>query len=211
MTTSSILDATKTMVNDYMSSFDPSHDYLHVDRVRKTALHLASCCSKEGHVVDMEIVELAALCHDVGDTKYYKGPLTGGDIVCSFLESQGYDAARAGLVARIVNHIGFRKELAWDDERDDPDTVAWRNSCIELHIVQDADKLDAIGAFGVLRCAAYSGATRVRLFDASIDPLINMTKEQYEAQAKNGSAVNHFYGKLMLFFFAFFFLFSSFP
>ncbi|ORX48047.1 hypothetical protein DM01DRAFT_1338879 [Hesseltinella vesiculosa] len=196
--TATIIDKTTSMVKEYMSAFDPSHDFLHVDRVRNLALFLAKECIKQGDVVDLEIVELAGLCHDVGDAKYYKGKQTGGDIVQSFLIDQGYRPDRAALVARIVNHIGFRKELAWDDTKDDAALVDWRNHCRELHVVQDADKLDAIGAFGVMRCAAYSGATRVALFDATIDPMRNMTKDQYEAQstAKNGSAINHFHEKL---------------
>ncbi|CAO3598344.1 unnamed protein product [Absidia cylindrospora] len=153
----------------------------------------------KGEYLDLEVVELAALCHDIGDPKYYQGVVTGGDIVSSFLTQKGYDTAKANWVARIVNHVGFRKELAWDDAKDDPLAVNWRNTCLELHVVQDADKLDAIGAFGIMRCSAYSGKINVPLYDPDLDPVHNITKDQYEQQTvnKNGSAINHFHEKLL--------------
>lgn len=129
-----IIKATQSMVADYMKSFDPSHDKHHIDRVRGLALDLADDLITRGNTVDLEIVELAALCHDVGDPKYYHGDIAGGDIVESFLTQQGYDTGRANWVARIVNHVGFRKELAWDDTTDDPSQVHWRNTCLELFV-----------------------------------------------------------------------------
>ncbi|KAI8333154.1 hypothetical protein BC941DRAFT_358188 [Chlamydoabsidia padenii] len=194
-----IINVTKKMVSDYMKSFDPSHDVHHIERVRGLAMVLAQDYLDRGEQLDLEIVELAALCHDVGDAKYYQGDIKGGDIVSSFLTEQGYDTERAAWVARIVDHVGFRKELAWNDTKDDPSEVDWRNHCLELHVVQDSDKLDAIGAFGIMRCCAYSGKTNVALYDPSLDPIRNITKEQYEAQAanKNGSAINHFHEKLL--------------
>ncbi|KAI8084867.1 uncharacterized protein BX664DRAFT_337979 [Halteromyces radiatus] len=196
---SNIIMATEKMVKDYMKSFDPSHDMFHIERVRKLALELAHDSVSHGKKVDMEIVELAALCHDVGDPKYYQGVITGGDIVSSFLTQKGYDSFKAELVSRIVNNVGFRKELGWNDKIDDPCFVQWRNNCIELHVVQDADKLDAMGAFGILRCGAYSGKINVPLYDPYSDPIRFMTKDQYEEQtvAKNGSAINHFHEKLL--------------
>lgn len=79
----------------------------------------------------MELVELAALCHDVGDRKYYHGKETGGQLIKNFLNEQNY--AKADLVARIVDHVGFSKELGWNDEKDDQEEIQWRNTCLELH------------------------------------------------------------------------------
>ncbi|KAG0163705.1 hypothetical protein DFQ28_003231 [Apophysomyces sp. BC1034] len=194
----SIIDQTREIVQKYMQDLDPSHDMLHVDRVTRLAIHIATDCRAQGYTVDPELVELAALCHDIGDRKYHHGPETGGDIILQFLTRLGYDTKRAHLVARIVDHVGFRKELGWNDTKDDPAEVEWRNHCIELHAVQDADKLDAIGAFGVMRCAAYSGIKGTPLFSVDQEPVKNITKEEYEQQTKknNGTAINHFHEKL---------------
>ncbi|KAI7871723.1 hypothetical protein BDF14DRAFT_1718343 [Spinellus fusiger] len=195
---SAIIGRTRAMVERYMGKLDPSHDILHVDRVTRLAMHLAKSCVDQGHSVNMELVELAALCHDVGDRKYYEGTETGGELIYTFLTKEGYEPTMASSVSRIVDNIGFRKELGWDDAKDDIEEVKWRNKCVELHIVQDADKLDAIGAFGVLRCAAFSGAKNNTLYRADEDPLENMTKDQYELQTKkkSGTAINHFHEKL---------------
>lgn len=81
--------------------------------------------------MDLELVELAALCHDIGDRKYYQGKETGGQLIATFLKQHNY--AKADLVARIVDHIGFSKELGWDDDKDEVLEVNWRNHCLELH------------------------------------------------------------------------------
>ncbi|KAI8644961.1 hypothetical protein BD408DRAFT_474660 [Parasitella parasitica] len=99
-----ILQETRKMVSGYMSGLDPSHDMYHVDRVA----NLATDLSKD-NTVDLELVELAALCHDVGDRKYYQGKETGGQLIKTFLSDLGY--AKADIVANIVDHVGFSKEL----------------------------------------------------------------------------------------------------
>ncbi|KAG2176387.1 hypothetical protein INT43_005621 [Umbelopsis isabellina] len=195
MTADTVIHKAEDMVKEYMSRFDSSHDYLHVDRVRRTALHIAKLNGG-----DLEIVELAALFHDVADAKYAQNHVryrTGSEIVIEFLLQSGYDHARARLVGRIVDNIGFRKELGWSSN-DDPEFISWRESCLEMHAVQDADKLDAIGAFGVLRCAAFSGARNIALFNPADAPIEGMTKEQYEQQTASGggSSINHFHEKL---------------
>jgi uncharacterized protein len=81
--------------------------------------------------VDLELVELAALCHDIGDRKYYQGKETGGQLIATFLKKHDY--AKADLVARIVDHVGFSKELGWSDDKDEAEEVEWRNNCLELH------------------------------------------------------------------------------
>ncbi|KAI8378930.1 hypothetical protein BD560DRAFT_324671 [Blakeslea trispora] len=190
-----ILDATRKMVSEYMSGFDSSHDMYHVDRVVGIALAIAKDLKSSNEHVDLELVELAALCHDVGDRKYYQGKETGGQMIQTFLEAQQYPKAQ--LVARIVDHVGFSKELGWNDETDDPEEVYWRNHCFELHAVQDADKLDAIGAFGIMRCAAFSGAKNRPLYVPDHKPIENITQEQYlNNNNTNNSAITHFHEKL---------------
>ncbi|KAI8880804.1 hypothetical protein K501DRAFT_254329 [Backusella circina FSU 941] len=190
---SDILHQTRNMVSEYMSGFDPSHDMYHVDRVTRLALTIAKDGINQGQDIDLEMVELAALCHDVGDRKYYNGKETGGQLIQIFLNQHNY--AKADLVAKIVDHIGFSKELGWDDKMDPAEQVQWRNTCLELHAVQDADKLDAIGAFGILRCAAYSGAKNRTLYVPNDKPIENLTQEVYQNQTES-SAINHFHEKL---------------
>lgn len=162
------------MVREYMARLDPSHDMEHVERVVRTALQLGRQESLSNKV-DLTVIELAALCHDIGDSKYKVDDHEG---VLMFLTRHGYE--KAALVAQIVEHVGYRKELKWKKE----DTLAtWRDTCLELHAVMDADKLDAIGAFGILRCAAFSGAKGIVL-------------HQQSTNQDTSSAIGHFHEKL---------------
>lgn len=100
--------------------------------LRKIALDISKDCIKNGATdIDLELVELSALCHDVGDRKYYQGKETGGQLIETFLNGQNY--AKADIVAKIVDHVGFSKELGWNDETDAKEKVHWRNTCLELH------------------------------------------------------------------------------
>jgi uncharacterized protein len=133
-----------------------------VQRVRKTALSLARAATPPP---DLLTIELAALLHDVLDKKYVSAA-HAADPYAFFLpfftraaSEHGLDLVadgRARLVARIVENVSWttEKKLRAKGEWGD-----WHDSCVELHCVQDADRLDAIGAFGILRCAAYSAAT----------------------------------------------------
>ncbi|GAA5810713.1 hypothetical protein MFLAVUS_004139 [Mucor flavus] len=189
-----ILKATRAMVTEYMSGLDPSHDMYHVDRVTRLALDIAHDGKKQGFTIDLELVELAALCHDVGDRKYYQGKETGGQLILQFLNQQQYK--KADVVAKIVDHVGFSKELGWNDDLDDKEQVNWRNSCYELFAVQDADKLDAIGAFGILRCAAFSGAKNRPLYVPDHKPIDNISQQEYLDNTSTSSAITHFHEKL---------------
>ncbi|ORY95685.1 hypothetical protein BCR43DRAFT_309449 [Syncephalastrum racemosum] len=167
-----VIEATRTMVSRRMSQLDPSHDMLHVERVRRLALEVADPAA------DRDVIELAALCHDLNDAKY-SGMVDGAIDIEAFLSNHDYP--KANLVATIVQHIGYRKEIKWNDATDDPVNVTWRNTCLELHAVQDADKLDAMGAFGIMRCMAFSGARQRPLYDPD----------------QADTAVGHYYDKLM--------------
>ncbi|KAG0343219.1 hypothetical protein BG004_005432 [Podila humilis] len=180
----------EALVKEQMAAYDPSHDWLHVDRVRRQALKIAKEETLNGKAVDVELVELAALFHDIGDAKFHKeGQPSGREVVMSFLSKHQY--AKADEVAKIVENVSFRKELAGIKNE-------WAENSIELHIVQDADKLDAIGAFGIMRCAAYSGYKNRPLYDPAETAQLNMTYEQYQAQTKanTGCAISHFHEKL---------------
>ncbi|KAI9471873.1 MAG: hypothetical protein EXX96DRAFT_582058 [Benjaminiella poitrasii] len=176
-----VLKETRNMVSDYMSKFDPSHDMHHIDRVTNIALYISKdLLTTTNASIDLEVVELAALCHDIDDHKY-KQDNEDQQVVRDFLVNN-LKYSKGDLVAKIIDHIGYTKEKKWDDEKDDPEEVHWRNHCLELHAVQDADKLDAIGAIGILRCAAFSGARNRPLFVPENDEV--------------STAISHFHEKL---------------
>ncbi|KAI8982206.1 hypothetical protein BDF20DRAFT_865612 [Mycotypha africana] len=209
MSFAKIRHETREMVKTHMAAFDSSHDIYHIDRVVNLAIVIANDLIETGNRdVDLEVVILAALCHDIGDHKYAKNDEKGlqHGIVTAFLERLGYP--KASLVGKIVDHVGFSKELGWNDALDDPKIVQWRNNCLELHSVQDADKLDALGAFGILRCAAFSGARNRPLYIPAIDGHYqhssegatkkDLTRDEYLAEQSNkqSSAIAHFHDKL---------------
>lgn len=156
------------------------HDWFHVERVRGMARRLAA---KEG--ADAFIVELASLLHDVGDWKFNDGDETAGpreigDILAKY-EVHGEIAAR---VIEIVATMGFK-----GGSKRPP------MATIEGKVVQDADRLDAIGAIGIARTFAYGGHKGRVLHDPNVPPMTNFTKEQYLKNA--GPTLNHFYEKLV--------------
>ena len=166
---------------------DCSHDFAHVQRVRDNALKIASKMSSD---VNLLVVELAALCHDIGDAKYQQS-ITARHLL---LEC-GYPSEMADRVQEIVDKVSFRKELK-DIESHGYEHVM-RNTCIELAIVQDADRLDAIGAIGISRCFAFSGKRNLTLCNACdfTSNVNGVTWEKYSMG--NSTAISHFYEKLL--------------
>ncbi|KAJ2803970.1 hypothetical protein H4R21_001824 [Coemansia helicoidea] len=196
-----VVAAAERFVEEFMGRYDCSHDWHHVQRVVRQALALARAEARS-KPVDVLVVQLAALLHDVDDAKYQQE----GDTPFSsarFLAGAGLDEARAAAVARIIDAVSFRKELLAEEQdrlgTSSPADRAWRRDCVELACVQDADRLDAIGAFGVLRCAAFSGARGRPLHDPSDVAIADITYEQYvgERCGKGGTAVAHFHEKLL--------------
>lgn len=178
-------------MNETMARYDPSHDAYHVQRVRKTALSIAAQITGPTCTPDLLVVELAALLHDVLDKKYVSAE-QAADPYSYFLpffqkhSSPGLDLiadGRAKAISEIVSNVSWtnekklRKLGEWSE---------WHESCAELHCVQDADRLDAIGAFGILRCAAYTSVVNNPLYTAPDDP------------AQETSAIQHFHDKLVL-------------
>jgi uncharacterized protein len=185
-----VIHAAEGFVGQVMAANDPSHDHvrgvarylaslspgaqLHVDRVRRLALVIAGTLPP----VDQLVVELAALLHDLNDRKYARRDGSDGVEDFSALHSSSLDAPRVALVQRICENVSYSKEvqrLAGDGDTE------WHRTCLELHCVQDADKLDAMGAIGVMRCAAYSAVTHRPL----------------TAPDEAGTAVAHFGEKLL--------------
>nr|ODN93174.1 hypothetical protein L203_00443 [Cryptococcus depauperatus CBS 7841] len=149
-----LVSKAENFVKDYMSKYDPSHDWAHgesVDRVRKLALKIANSMSPKP---DLSVVELAALFHDV--TGKYSQPDSPTlvellqPVLAGALSQDQIDS-----IILIVPSVSYTAETSLLASNQ----WVWQKSCLELHAVQDADRLDAIGAIGILRCAAYSGAT----------------------------------------------------
>jgi len=176
-----LLAQVEQLVKTKFTDQEGSHDWFHIDRVRKNALYIQQ---KEGG--DALIVELAALLHDYSDHKYNGGDFdAGAKEVQQLLLSLGADWAFALQVAQIVGIVSYKGAGVADQE-----------TSLEGKIVRDADRLDAIGAIGIARAFSYGGSKGRALYDAEINPTLHDTKEAY-AQDK-GHTINHFYEKLLL-------------
>lgn len=179
-------------VKSYMAQYkDSSHDWKHVMRVRAMAMKIAESFGPA--TVDYKVVELAALMHDVGDFKFLKDGESSEASLKNFMESIGViDDKYQEAIGWIVKRVSFRQELA-NPTKDGP----WYN---ELCCVQDADRLDAIGAIGIARCFAYNGSKNLPLYDPEVLPIDMSQPGSYDQQtkAKASNARNHFYEKLLL-------------
>jgi uncharacterized protein len=165
---------------------DPSHDFFHIQRVLKISLFIAE---KEKIKDDnLEIIQLAAILHDIADYKYNTNlsAENSQSALSTFFEKECYPKEKADKVITIVNRIGFHKEI----EENQPPMFP------ELAIVADADKLDAMGAFGIARAFSYGAIKNRLIYDESCPPRQLFTKEEY-MQKSNGPTYNHFFEKLL--------------
>ncbi len=177
----SIIDSTIAFVKEKLQQAEGGHDWFHIERVYKNALLIA-----QHETCDLEVVKLAALLHDIADSKFNNGDETIGPATAkAFLKSQKVPEDTITHVVNIIENISFK---GGNFEK--------KFHSKELDIVQDADRLDAIGAIGIARVFNYGGFKNRVLYDPAISPKLNMTKEEY----KNNTAptVNHFYEKLLL-------------
>lgn len=183
MNPSKIIENTIEYVKNELKNAEGGHDWFHIERVFKNAILI----SKE-ESVDIFVVSLAALLHDIADAKFYKGDETIGPKKASdFLKQQKVAVKTHGHVVNIIKHISFKNSL---------DKNATKFSSKELEVVQDADRLDAIGAIGIARCFNFGGFKNRAIYNPEILPKLNLSKEDY----KNSDApsINHFYEKLLL-------------
>jgi len=181
MTRDQIINETINFVKEQLKEAEGGHDWFHIQRVYKNAILIG-----EKEEVDMFIVSLGALLHDIADSKFYNGDETvGPKIAREFLENLKVDEESITHVIHIIENISFKGG----------NTIQTFTSP-ELDVVQDADRLDAIGAIGIARCFNYGGFKNRALYDPDIQPNLRMTKEEY----KNSTAptINHFYEKLLL-------------
>ncbi|XP_062149921.1 uncharacterized protein LOC133858466 [Alnus glutinosa] len=174
------------LVERAMRGNDASHDAAHVWRVRELALSLAREEGLFSNPDSMEIVELAALLHDIGDYKYLRDP-SDEKIVENFLEQECIEEHKKMKILQIIKGMGFKEEVAG---------LANGELFPELGIVQDADRLDAIGAIGIARCFTFGGSRSRVLHDPTIQPRSDLSKEQYMKKDEQ-TTVNHFHEKLL--------------
>ena len=181
MSTTNLIETTIQFVKATLAQAEGGHDWFHIERVYKNALLIA-----ESEKCDLEIVQLGALLHDIADSKFHNGDESiGPKTARAFLESEKVEPAIIDHVIAIIENISFKGGK-----------VERQFSSIELDIVQDADRLDAIGAIGIARTFNYGGFKNRALYNPEIAPNLTMTKEEY----KNNEAptINHFYEKLLL-------------
>jgi uncharacterized protein len=181
MNYSEIINKTILFVKAKLENAEGGHDWFHIERVYKNALHIA-----DGEVCDSTVVKLAALLHDIADSKFHNGDETiGPNIAREFLESENVDEATIQHVINIIENISFK---GGNTEK--------QFYSIELNIVQDADRLDAIGAIGIARAFNYGGFKNRPLHNPNIAPKLHMSKEEYKSSL--APTINHFYEKLLL-------------
>ena len=181
MNTNLIIENTKTFVQQKLQGAEGGHDWFHIQRVYNNSLLIA-----KGEDCDLFVVQLGALLHDVADSKFHNGDETVGPMLAwEFLESQNVPEVTIMHVVNIIENISF-KGGNFEKHFYSP----------ELAIVQDADRLDAIGAIGVARTFNYGGFKNRPMYDPAIAPNLHMTKDEYKAN--NAPTINHFYEKLLL-------------
>ena len=182
MNNEALIENTKAFVRQTLQNAEGGHDWFHTLRVYNNAILI----SKE-EAVDPLIVALGALLHDIADSKFHDGDESiGPKIAREFLFKQNVDSTVIEHVVSIIAHVSFKNTLESSQGFDSK----------ELDVIKDADRLDAIGAIGIARCFNYGGFKNRVLFDPSIKPNLNMTKEEYKKS--NTPTINHFYEKLLL-------------
>lgn len=178
---SNLIEKTKAFVKQQLQGAEGGHDWFHIERVYNNALLIA-----KGEKCDPAVVQLGALLHDIADSKFHDGDETvGPETARKFLQQENVSETIIDQVVGIIENISF-KGGNFDK----------KFSSVELDIVQDADRLDALGAIGIARTFNYGGFKNRALYDPAIQPNLNMTKEEYKTST--APTVNHFYEKLLL-------------
>ncbi len=176
-----LINKTIELVKQKLEGTESGHDWFHIERVWKLSLKIQE---KEGG--DKLIIELSALLHDIADPKFHKGDETlASKIVNNFLTEQNVDSETIQKVIFIIENMSFK------NRNDAPENLP-----LELKIVQDADRLDAIGAIGIARTFNFGGYKNNLMYHPDIKPKLNQTKEEYKKS--DGTTINHFYEKLLL-------------
>jgi uncharacterized protein len=175
------IEQIRNIVKEKFLNQEGSHDWFHIERVYNLAIYLQE---KEGG--DRTIIELAALLHDISDHKYNGGNWqAGATVAIELMLDVGVSHEMAEKVAQVISQVSFKGAKVQDDVES-----------IEAKIVQDADRLDAIGAIGIARAFSYGGSKNRPLYHPEIEPTLHSSKEEYAKSVSH--TVNHFYEKLFL-------------
>jgi uncharacterized protein len=178
-----IIAATIAFVKKELKNAEGGHDWFHIERVYKNTILIS-----KDEKVDTFIVSLGALLHDIADPKFYNGDETiGPKVAAEFLKKENVNSKTITHVINIIKYISFKNSLS---------KTGKKFTSKELEVVQDADRLDAIGAIGIARCFNYGGFKNRTLYNPEILPNLEMTKEQYKKS--DAPTINHFYEKLLL-------------
>jgi len=176
-----IIKNTIAFVKSKLSANESGHNFFHIQRVYNSACYIMNF-----YECDKSIVKLGALLHDIADSKFYDGDESiGPKIARNFLEEQGLDNSKIDHVINIIENISFK---GLKNKQ--------KFKSIELDIVQDADRLDALGAIGIARTFNYGGFKNREIYDPFIKPNLEQTVKQYKAST--APTINHFYEKLLL-------------
>ena len=182
MKNNQIIEATKTFVKTTLKDAEGGHDWFHTERVYNNALLIS-----KGETVDELAVALGALLHDIADSKFNNGDDTiGPKIAGEFLMKQNVSTKVINHVIKIIENVSFSSNI---------DNASEFKSK-ELEVIQDADRLDALGAIGIARTFNYGGFKNRALYNPDIKPNLNLTKDEYKAST--APSINHFYEKLLL-------------
>lgn len=168
-------------VKEKVKNYDAGHDWWHIERVWRNAQYI-----NQFEHGDAFIIDLAALLHDIADAKFFNGDeKIGPALAKEYLKTNLIDLRVIEQVGQIIENMSFRKSLG---------LVEFHSN--ELDIVQDADRLDAIGAIGIARAFTYGGYKNRELYNPEMPPLTTISQEDYKKSTS--PTINHFYEKLLL-------------
>lgn len=175
------IDALRDFIQIKFQQDTSGHDWHHIDRVTKLALHIA-----HHENANPFVVELAALLHDIADWKLNNGDTKSGlKLATHLMRENDIDTATINQVIHIVDNVSFKGA-----------NVKEKNLCLEGCVVRDADRLDAIGAVGIARVFAYGGHKNQKMYDPQIKPKLHNSFDEYKNKVT--TSVNHFHEKLLL-------------
>lgn len=181
MSNPALIHKTINFVKQQLENAEGGHDWFHIERVYNNAMKIAGT-----EECDLVVVQLGALLHDIADSKFHNGDETvGPKVATTFLEGENVATTVIDHVIKIIENISFKGgnfEKSFNSK--------------ELEIVQDADRLDALGAIGIARTFNYGGFKNRPLYNPDIQPNLNMSKEEYKKST--APTINHFYEKLLL-------------